>query len=106
MEVWSQALFLIIFSPPRKLGENFVGFDTVTYNKSTILTYNYAYGGATIDANLVVPYLPTVLSLTDQVNQFLAGAAKKPATSPWTSTNTLFTIWIGERASGLPQIDN
>ncbi|KAJ6543643.1 hypothetical protein B0H10DRAFT_1371991 [Mycena sp. CBHHK59/15] len=42
------------------LGENFVGFDTVTYNKSTILTYNYAYGGATIDANLVVPYLPFV----------------------------------------------
>ncbi|KAJ7624134.1 hypothetical protein B0H17DRAFT_963972 [Mycena rosella] len=76
-------------------GENFVGFDTVTYNTSTILTYNYAYGGATIDANLVVPYLPTVLSLTDQVNEFLAGAAKKPATSPWTSANSLFTVWIG-----------
>ncbi|KAJ6534176.1 hypothetical protein B0H19DRAFT_1185452 [Mycena capillaripes] len=76
-------------------GENFVGFDTVTYNKSKILTFNYAYGGATIDANLVVPYLPTVLSLTDQVNEFLAGAAKKPATSPWTSANALFTVWIG-----------
>ncbi|KAF7346805.1 Carbohydrate esterase family 16 protein [Mycena sanguinolenta] len=76
-------------------GENFVGFDTVTYNKSIILTYNYAYGGATIDANLVVPYLPTVLSLTDQVNEFLEGVAKKPATAPWTSTNALFTIWIG-----------
>ncbi|KAJ7167229.1 hypothetical protein C8R43DRAFT_877408 [Mycena crocata] len=74
-------------------GENFVGFDTVTNNKSTILTYNYAYGGATIDANLVIPYLPTVLSLTDQVNQFLAGAGKKPA--PWTSSNALFTVWIG-----------
>ncbi|KAJ7105192.1 hypothetical protein C8R44DRAFT_834466 [Mycena epipterygia] len=76
-------------------GENFVGFDTVTYNKSTILTYNYAYGGATIDASLVVPYEPTVLSLTDQVNEFLAGAAKKPATTPWTSANSLFTVWIG-----------
>ncbi|KAK7058179.1 carbohydrate esterase family 16 protein [Favolaschia claudopus] len=76
-------------------GENFVGFDTVTFNKTTILTYNYAYGGATIDANLVVPYLPTVLSLTDQVNQFLAGAGKKPASTPWTSANSLFTVWIG-----------
>ncbi|KAF7363023.1 Carbohydrate esterase family 16 protein [Mycena venus] len=76
-------------------GENFVGYDTVTFNKSTIMTYNYAYGGATIDANLVVPYLPTVLSLTDQVNEFLAGAAKKPATTPWTSANALFTVWIG-----------
>ncbi|KAJ7474110.1 hypothetical protein FB451DRAFT_1466641 [Mycena latifolia] len=76
-------------------GENFVGFNTVTNNKSIILTYNYAYGGATIDANLVVPYLPTVLSLTDQVNEFLAGVAKKPATTPWTSANALFTVWIG-----------
>ncbi|KAJ7339034.1 hypothetical protein DFH08DRAFT_249397 [Mycena albidolilacea] len=76
-------------------GENFVGYDTVAFNKSIILTYNYAYGGATIDANLVIPYLPTVLSLTDQVNQFLAGAAKKPTSTPWTSANSLFTIWIG-----------
>lgn len=80
---------------PHYAGENFVGYDTVTFNKSTILTYNYAYGGATIDANLVIPYLPTVLSLTDQVNQFLAGAAKKPTSTPWTSANSLFTIWIG-----------
>ncbi|KAJ7766056.1 hypothetical protein B0H16DRAFT_1792884 [Mycena metata] len=76
-------------------GENFVGFDTVTYNKSNILTYNYAYGGATINSTLVAPYLPTVLSLIDQVNEFLAGAGKKPATSPWTSMNSLFTVWIG-----------
>jgi phospholipase/lecithinase/hemolysin len=76
-------------------GENFVGFDTVTFNKSTILTYNYAYGGATINGTLVAPFEPTVLSLIDQVNEFLAGAGKKPATSPWTSANSLFTIWIG-----------
>jgi phospholipase/lecithinase/hemolysin len=76
-------------------GENYVGFDTVTYNISTVLTYNYAYGGATIDTNLVVPYLPTVLSLTDQVNEFLTGVAHKPATAPWTSANSLFSIWIG-----------
>ncbi|KAJ7189175.1 hypothetical protein C8R46DRAFT_1341741 [Mycena filopes] len=76
-------------------GENFVGFDTVTFNKSLILTYNYAYGGATINSTLVAPYLPTVLSLIDQVNEFLAGAGKKPATAPWTSANALFTVWIG-----------
>ncbi|KAJ7744890.1 hypothetical protein B0H16DRAFT_1663994 [Mycena metata] len=76
-------------------GENFVGFDTVTFNKSTILTYNYAYGGATINGTLVAPFEPTVLSLIDQVNEFLAGAGKKPATSPWTSANSLFTVWIG-----------
>ena len=60
-----------------------------------ILTYNYAYGGATIDASLVAPYESTVLSMTDQVNQFLAGAATKPSTAPWTSDNALFSYWIG-----------
>ncbi|KAJ6577545.1 hypothetical protein B0H19DRAFT_1020038 [Mycena capillaripes] len=73
-------------------GENFVGFDTVTYNKSTILTYDFAVGGATIDPNLVAPI---TLALPDQVNQFLGGVAKKPATAPWTSENALFTVWIG-----------
>jgi hypothetical protein len=33
--------------------------------------------------------------LIEQVDQFLAGAAKKPSTAPWTSKNALFSIWIG-----------
>ncbi|KAF5355158.1 hypothetical protein D9756_005598 [Leucocoprinus leucothites] len=76
-------------------GENWVDYVTTQNNKSLILTYNYAYGGATIDANLVAPYTPTVLSLTDQVNQFLNGAAKKPTSTPWTSSNSLFSVFIG-----------
>ncbi|KAF5363206.1 hypothetical protein D9758_008373 [Tetrapyrgos nigripes] len=76
-------------------GENWIDFDTTTYNKSLVLTWNYAYGGATIDASLVAPFDPSVLSLTDQVNQFLSGAASKPASAPWTSSNALFSIWIG-----------
>ncbi|OSC98462.1 carbohydrate esterase family 16 protein [Trametes coccinea BRFM310] len=76
-------------------GVNWIDLDTVVYNNSLILTYNYAYGGATINASLVAPYEPTVLSLIDQVNQFLAGAANKPATAPWTSENALFSVWIG-----------
>lgn len=76
-------------------GENWVDYVASQNNKSLILTYNYAYGGATIDATLVQPYTPTVLSLTDQVNQFLNGAAKKPASTPWTSSNSLFSVFIG-----------
>ncbi|KAF9531680.1 hypothetical protein CPB83DRAFT_80941 [Crepidotus variabilis] len=76
-------------------GVNWVGYVTKTYNNSVLYTYNYAYGGATIDAALVTPYQPTVKSLTDQVNQFLTGAGKKPAATPWTSSNSLFSIWIG-----------
>ncbi|RXW25693.1 hypothetical protein EST38_g163 [Candolleomyces aberdarensis] len=76
-------------------GENWVGYLATKYNKSTILTYNYAYGGAVINASLVTPWRPDVLSLTDQVAQFLEGAAKKPATTPWTSKNALFSVFIG-----------
>ncbi|KAJ4471449.1 hypothetical protein J3R30DRAFT_3525217 [Lentinula aciculospora] len=76
-------------------GANWLDFDTTTYNNSLVLTYNYAYGGATIDSGLVAPFEPTVLSVTDQVNQFLDTAASKPAETPWTSANSLFSIWIG-----------
>jgi len=76
-------------------GENWVDYVTTQYNKSLVLTYNYAYGGATIDASLVAPFEPTVLSLTDQVNQFLSGAGTKPASAPWTSSNSLFSVFIG-----------
>ena len=76
-------------------GVNWVDLDTTVYNNSLVLTYNYAYGGATINASLVQPFQPTVLSLIDQVNQFMDGPAKKPASAPWTSENALFSIWIG-----------
>ena len=76
-------------------GPNWIDFMTTVNNKSLVLTYNYAYGGATINASLVQPYEPTVLSLIDQVNEFMGQAASKPATAPWTSENALFSIWIG-----------
>jgi hypothetical protein len=76
-------------------GANWVGYLTATNNKSLIYTYNYAYGGATIDATLVAPYETTVLSVTDQVNEFLGTVASKPASTPWTSANALFSVWIG-----------
>ncbi|KAI8978263.1 hypothetical protein BD414DRAFT_553943 [Trametes punicea] len=76
-------------------GTNWIDLDTVVYNSSLILTYNYAYGGATINASLVAPYEPTVLSLIDQVNEFLGTVASKPPSAPWTSENALFSVWIG-----------
>jgi hypothetical protein len=60
-----------------------------------VFTYNYAYGGATINATLVKPFEPSVLSLTDQVNEYLSGAGTKPTVTPWTSSDALFSVWIG-----------
>ncbi|KAK0212103.1 hypothetical protein DFS33DRAFT_1279139 [Desarmillaria ectypa] len=76
-------------------GQNWVDYVTTVDNTSLVLTYNLAYGGATISADLVTPYEPTVLSLTDQINQFMDSYASKPSTTPWTSANTLFSVWIG-----------
>ncbi|KAG8770158.1 hypothetical protein FRC12_004475 [Ceratobasidium sp. 428] len=70
---------------------NWVDLVTTKYNTSTLLTYNFAYGGATINATLVAPYTPTVLSLIDQVNQFLTNKAA----APWTGANSLFSVFIG-----------
>jgi len=70
-----------------------VDYVTTTYNNSEVLTYNYAYGGAVIDRNLVAPYEPSVVTLTEQIqDQFLA---QQETIEGWTSENALFSIWIG-----------
>ncbi|KAG6370077.1 carbohydrate esterase family 16 protein [Boletus reticuloceps] len=76
-------------------GPNWVEFLTSTYNQTAVKTFNLAYGGATIDGALVPPYLPTVLSVVDQVSEFNEYLASKPAGAQWDSTNSLFAIWIG-----------
>lgn len=66
------------------------------YRGSTPLeVFNHAYGGATINASLVAPYETTVLSMTDQVNQWLAHEGTKPSYAPWTSATAFFSFFIG-----------
>lgn len=77
-------------------GPNWVDFLTTTYNQSFLETVNLAYGGATVDSALVVPYLPTVLSLKEQVqDEYLPVYADHPSFFDWSSNNTLFGTFIG-----------
>lgn len=77
-------------------GPNWIDFLTVTYNASKILTYNLAYGGATVDSDLVTPYAPTVISLKNQIRQeYIPTYGSHPASAPWKSSDTLFSIFIG-----------
>ncbi|KAG8907635.1 hypothetical protein FRB99_003097 [Tulasnella sp. 403] len=69
--------------------------DRLDNNEPLVYTYNYVYGGGTIDASLVASYTPTVLSMTDQMNEFLTTVASHPTSVPWTSTNTIFSLFIG-----------
>ncbi|KAH9931699.1 GDSL lipase/esterase [Epithele typhae] len=76
-------------------GPNWVEFLGGTYNVTNTKVFNLAYGGATIDAALVAPYLPTVLSIVDQVGQFHDILASKPEGAEWQSSDSLFAFWIG-----------
>jgi phospholipase/lecithinase/hemolysin len=76
-------------------GPNWVDYLTTTYNSSLLLTYNLAYGGATVDSALVAPYLPIVLSVAEQVqNEFFPVYGGK-STVEWESRDTLFGVFIG-----------
>ncbi|KAF7871718.1 hypothetical protein EAF04_003825 [Stromatinia cepivora] len=72
-------------------GLNWIGYLIETYNVTLMLSYNFAFGGATTNASLVAPYTPTVLSLIDQVNQFV----QYIPSGPWSASNTLFGIYMG-----------
>ncbi|KAJ3982657.1 hypothetical protein F5890DRAFT_1528531 [Lentinula detonsa] len=76
-------------------GPNWVQFLGGTYNVTDTTVFNLASGGATIDSALVPPYLPTVLSVVDQVAQFQEFLATKPVGAEWNSSNSLFAFWIG-----------
>lgn len=74
-------------------GANWVDLLTTTNNNSLILTYNFAWGGATIDSRLVQS--GQGVTLTDDVNTFRKKFANKPASTPWKPQNALFSFWIG-----------
>ncbi|KAI0929269.1 hypothetical protein AcV5_006570 [Taiwanofungus camphoratus] len=76
-------------------GPNWVEYLGGTYNVTDTKVFNLASGGATIDAALVAPYEPTVLSIVDQVSQFHEYLASKPYGAQWSSSDSLFAIWIG-----------
>jgi len=73
-----------------------VDFLTTTYNKTFLKTVNLAYGGATVDSALVEPYLPTVLSLKDQIQtEYIPIYANHPSFFDWQSNTTLFAAFLG-----------
>ncbi|CCM06439.1 uncharacterized protein FIBRA_08701 [Fibroporia radiculosa] len=76
-------------------GPNWVEYLGGSYNVTDTKVFNLASGGATIDAALVAPYEPTVLSIVDQVSQFQEYLAAKPYGAQWDSADSLFAIWIG-----------
>ncbi|KAI5806202.1 hypothetical protein EDC01DRAFT_138086 [Geopyxis carbonaria] len=88
-------------------GPNWIGYLTQTFNRTLIQTFNMAYGGATIDTDLVVPWRPDVLSLKQQITDLFIGylQPRKAEIAPWTSRNALFAVWIGVNDIGRSYYD-
>ena len=81
-------------------GPNWIGYYISQFNSSPVYSYNFASGGATTDANLVTPFLPTVLSFVDQVNLYLKSA--KTANFPkLNAADSVFAVWIGVNVRAL-----
>jgi hypothetical protein len=65
------------------------------YNATIINSYNFADGGATVNASLVRPFKPTVKSFIDQVKLFSNSIANKPSYANWTDETAVFMVWLG-----------
>ncbi|APA08891.1 hypothetical protein SS1G_02708 [Sclerotinia sclerotiorum 1980 UF-70] len=76
-------------------GINWIGHLVETYNSSLILSYNLAYGGAVVDASIVTPYEPTVLTFVNQTAEFIDNLSPAPTDVTWTADNSLFALWFG-----------
>lgn len=76
-------------------GPNYIDYLTTTYNATFLETYNLAYGGATVDSDLVAQYAPTVKDFRSQVNTEFIPYYVDAQTAGWTSDNSLFSFFFG-----------
>ena len=70
-----------------------IDVDTVKYNKTPVLTYNFAFGGATIDHSVVAAN-PKLKTMTEQVKDFEDNYVGN-GNAVWNGDNSLFSIFIG-----------
>lgn len=77
-------------------GPNYVDYLTTTYNRSYIQTYNFGYGGGTVDHSLLPStFSPYVLSFDQQVQQEFIPTYGDKVAVPWSAANSLVTIFFG-----------
>lgn len=72
---------------------NWIGYLTATYNNSQVFTYDYANQGSTVDNDIL--QFTGLPDLKDKIDVFLNTVGSQPPSTPWTSSNSLFTFWVG-----------
>ncbi|QKX53041.1 uncharacterized protein TRUGW13939_00112 [Talaromyces rugulosus] len=78
-------------------GVNWVGFLAEQYNKTLVLAYDLAVGGATIDNAIVSGFM---YDMVCQINTFNSVYKGSPPSAPWTSSDSVFAFWIGVNDAG------
>ena len=76
-------------------GPSWSAYLTYHFNYSATLTYNVAFGGATVDRYIVTPFLDLIWTFREQVTKWLLKLGNHPNTAPWTGSNSLFFFWFG-----------
>ncbi|KAI5478621.1 COPII-coated vesicle protein SurF4/Erv29 [Pseudohyphozyma bogoriensis] len=76
-------------------GPNWVDYLESTYNESTIALRSTAFGGATINSTLITALGGAKTDIVTQVERFQELLTPAPASTAWTSADTLFTMWVG-----------
>ncbi|KAI5811313.1 hypothetical protein DFH27DRAFT_597106 [Peziza echinospora] len=69
------------------------------FNYSNVISFNMAFGGATVDRYVVSPFLDLIECFREQVKKFRFRLGNSPNTPdwpyPWTSGDSLFFFWFG-----------
>lgn len=79
-------------------GRNWLNYLTSTYNASSLLTYNFAAGGATIDPDIFISRIP---SFRNQVSDIFLPTYGNASTASWDSSNSLFITFFGINDVGI-----
>lgn len=78
---------------------NWLGLLTLGYNKTLVLNYDFAKGGATVNNSIVKSNNRP--DFADQVAEFKGSIGSKPEYAKWTGDNALFAVWFGINDIGL-----
>lgn len=70
---------------------NWLGYLTATFNKTQVLTYNYAVPNSVVDKNVFSAWSPLPSDLSDQIGTFSGTIGS----TPWTASNSLFSLFNG-----------
>ncbi|MCJ1458624.1 hypothetical protein MMC28_008998 [Mycoblastus sanguinarius] len=78
-------------------GPNYIDFLTTEHNNSLVLSYNFAFGGATITDSIVPTSDPTINTFQQQVENYYQPkySVQGGANAPWSADDAIFIIFFG-----------